>query len=104
MEQIEIKFKHSAKIWWSLVWRMYVLMIPVMFLMFPIMFFLMPSFEKGTQLSIESGGFFALKFMIVWLTMVLIMIIAQIFAVKWMSKTSWSDFKLVAVKVSSREK
>jgi hypothetical protein len=98
--QLEITYFRSLKIWWSFIWRTTVLSIPVMIVMPIALFFfkLFPSSEEmmmGAAMG-EMPPVFA-KFFMVWLLTMFLMISIQTFAIRWMLKTGWSDFRLVAV-------
>jgi hypothetical protein len=100
MNSVEITFKRSIKIWWSFVWRAWIIMLPFAFLLIPLMYWLMPYPKIGEPpmpIKPEQMTGFIIKFFFIWLTMVVGMIILQSLAMKWMLKTKWSDFRLVAI-------
>ena len=97
---VEITLQRSAKIWWSFVWRAWVLTLPMALIMYPIMLWIVPFSKPGDRPgAINPGDVSGLggKIFIMWLVMVVGMVVTQSFAVKWMLKTRWSDFKLVLV-------
>jgi hypothetical protein len=96
MDAIEMTFMRAMKVWWSFVWRGIVLWLPVGLVMAAYMFWIMPFPKHPGPLSPDQAKIMMGRMFIVWVVMVVAMIVVQTFAMRWMLKTRWSDFKLVA--------
>jgi Na+-driven multidrug efflux pump len=99
MEKIEVTFNRALKIWWSFIWRTWILMIPLALICLPLMHFLLPFPKPGEPPDMNLGqkpGFLGL-FFIIWLVMMMGMVVLQTLAIKWTIKTKWSDFELKAI-------
>lgn len=98
---MEITFYRAFKIWWSFTWRACITLLPLMFIMFPLMMWILPIPKPGEPPPVlkpdQIPGFMG-KFFIIWIFMMIGMVFLQTLALRWMLKTKWSDFKLVAVK------
>lgn len=100
MPDIEITLGRGFKIWWSYVWRVFVLLMPVMVLVIPLLLWVIPFPTPGqptpqispAQLPAMMGKMFG-----VWLVMMALNILLQVQAMRWMLKTQWRDFRLKAV-------
>jgi len=92
---MEITFLRAIKIWWSFVWRAWILSLALMIVLFPLMFWLLPIPKPGEPPA-QLPGFFG-KFFVIWIVMMVGMVSLHAFSIRWMLKTKWSDFKLVAV-------
>jgi hypothetical protein len=94
MNEMTITFGRALKIWWSVMWRGFVLMIPVSIALMIVGFAMFPT---GTLLRADS--FSPLEMMGILGRMSLLWTIAsvvvQVLAIKWALKTRWSDFHLV---------
>ncbi len=96
MTKIEITLPRALKIWWSFVWRAWVLLIPLMMVFIPVMKFIQP-FQAGVPMNPANMPGFMGKFFLIWYVMMVGGILLQVVAIKWMIKTKWSDFELVAL-------
>lgn len=76
---------------------MFVLGIPVMLITFGLMATIIPFPPPGATPE-QMKDFPMWKFFIVWLAMMSGMIGAHAYSIKWLLKTKWSDFKLIATK------
>jgi hypothetical protein len=100
MDVVEVTFRRALQIWWSYVWRAFVLAIPLMMVTTPLMFVILPFPKPGqpnAMLAPEQIPGLMAKGMGIWAIMMALNIIAQVFAMRWMLKTKWRDFKLQAV-------
>jgi hypothetical protein len=97
---IEITLEMAVKVWWSYVWRAFVLLVPVMIVAMILMFSIFPfptPGHAGAPLQPAQIPALMRKLSLVWLFMMSLSVLLHILAVKWMLKTRWSDFRLVAV-------
>jgi hypothetical protein len=103
---IEITFLRAAKVWWSFIWRAWILMLPLGLLFFPLMYLVVTIPHPGSPPPAlrpdQMPGFIA-KFFVLWIVMMGGMVCVQTLAIRWMLKTKWSDFKLVAVPIDEQE-
>ena len=100
---MEVTYSRALKIWWSYVWRMAVSMLPVMILM-PLTMFLLGIIPKPGDPPFDpsrNGEIFA-KMSVLWVFMMTIGIAVQVFAMRWMLRTNWSDFKLQVVETTTK--
>ena len=97
MRSLEITIRRALKMWWSFVWRAWVLTMPLAVVALPVMHWLMPIPKPGEPPvnPVQVPHFFA-KFFILWLFLMLGMAFMQALAMRWALKTKWSDFKLIA--------
>jgi hypothetical protein len=101
VNQIELSIVQTLKILWSFLWRGWVLIMPVLILMAFAFHFIIPFPKPGEppqppdikQLPI---------FFLVWIIMMAIFLVSQLFALRWALKTKWSDFRIVAVSASPK--
>lgn len=97
---MEITFLRSVKIWWGFMWRAWILTMPLALVTFPFMFLLIPFPKLGEPpkpIDPSSIPGLAGKLFIIWVFMMVGMVVMQSFAMRWLLKTKWSDFSLVAV-------
>ena len=99
---MEVTYSRDLKIWWGYVWRMMISMLPVMILVPIIMFFLGiipkpgdPPFDPSRNAEIFA------KMSAIWIVMMVLGVAVQVFAMKWMLGTRWSDFRLQIVETNS---
>ena len=100
MADIVITYGRAFKIWWSYLWRAFVLFIPASLLILPLMFWILPFPTAGqptpqmhpAELPALMGKMFG-----VWLVMMVLNVLLQVQAMRWMLKTQWRDFRLKAV-------
>lgn len=59
------------------------------------------AFAKTTSEQVQKS-FSPALFMFLWLTMIGGGLLMQLLAIKWVLKTKWSDFRLIAVPVDNR--
>jgi|SRR6185312_3782315 len=97
---MKITFLRAIKIWWSFSWRMIVLSFPLVVVLWLFMYWFLLIPKPGQPMTpfdpAHMSGFL-LKFFIIWVGMVIGSICIHAFAIQWMMKAKWSDFKLVAV-------
>jgi hypothetical protein len=86
---MELTFTRSLKIWWSFIWRYFILSVPSAILLSIVVFALGLIPQRGESLS-EGGGAFTL----ITVFSLICMITLQAMALKWTLKTRWSDFSL----------
>jgi hypothetical protein len=96
MQTIEITFGRAVKVWWSYAWRSCVLFIPVAIVVWPLMFFVIPRPHPGEHLDPGQLHTTMHKFFFVWLFTMAITLLVQVQAMRWMLKTRWRDFRLMA--------
>lgn len=97
MADVSITSGRAFKIWWSYLWRAFVLFIPASVLILPLMFWILPFPTLGqptpqiqpAQLPAMMGKMFG-----VWLDMMVLNVLLQVQAMRWMLKTQWRDFRL----------
>lgn len=97
MQEVDITFVRAIKILWSWMWRAFVLTMPAALVMVLIFDFFnivpKPGQRPEEMQKIFSGG----KFFLVWIGTMTAFMSCYILAMRWMLKTKWSDFKLIAV-------
>lgn len=74
--------------------------IPAFVVIFPLMYFMLPFPKPGSppeSMNPANIPGFAFKFFLIWLVMMASFIVAYTFALRWLLKTKWSDFRLVAI-------
>ncbi|MBS0378998.1 MAG: hypothetical protein JSS29_10975 [Proteobacteria bacterium] len=96
--QVDVTFVRALKVWWSFVWRGFVLglavMIPVEIVMFGILFSHMPT-TKGQQLDPTVAARMFPVMALVWLVMMIGFVFMQGLAMRWMLRSAvWSDFRV----------
>jgi hypothetical protein len=99
MTTVDITFARALKIWWSYVWRVAVLWIPLGFALAFSMFLVLPHPRPGQPFPLTPAqipGFMG-RISILWLVMMALAVTVQTFAMRWMLKTRWSDFRLMPV-------
>jgi hypothetical protein len=100
MNKIDLTLRQTGKIWWSFMWRGWVLMMPVMIIMTIAGRFLIPFPNPGEPPQPPDIKQMPIFFM-VWLAMMVLFLLTQIFALRWALKTKWSDFRIVPVSAST---
>ena len=102
MSTIEITFMRALKVWWSFIWRGYVLLLPVGIVMGVAMFWMMPFPTHPGPMGPDQAKLMIGKGSVFWIVMMVLMVVVQTFAMRWMLKTRWSDFTLVAAPIEPR--
>lgn len=97
MDQVEITFGRSFKIWWSFAWRTWVLsflvVIPIQIFLFFFVFRNLP--PAGSKADPQTIFKMMSGMMIAWPIMMAAIIALQAQAVRWMlRKARWSDFRV----------
>lgn len=101
MNQIELSLVQTLKILWSFLWRVWVLMMPLMILM-AVVFPLIIQFPKPGEPPHPPDIKQIPILFLVWVIMMAIFLVLQLFALRWALKTKWSDFRIVAVSSSPK--
>jgi hypothetical protein len=100
MQPVELTYMRALKVWWSFLWRTWLMMIPITFgvvVLMLVVLWLTGGFEAFRHP--EAGkapfglGVMALMYLVIFPTMLLL----QAFTMKLALKVKWSDFQLVAV-------
>ena len=98
MPALELTFSRVVKVWWSFIWRTWVLLIVPWLLLVGAMF---RTFSLYVTPPPRGAPFVAhaVPHLPPWLvpTFILIALVIQIFALRWALKARWSDFRLQAV-------
>jgi|GEM_PF-2355423 len=96
---IEITFRRAFKIWWSIIWRGYVLSMPIALVILVLMVVIIPHPHGNQSQAIPPAQipFFVGKLFSIWLIFIVGMICAQTLAICWAMKVKWSDFRIIAV-------
>jgi Na+-driven multidrug efflux pump len=100
MDVVDVTFRRALQIWWSYVWRAFVLVIPIMLVTMPLLFVIMPLPKPGqpnAALPLDQVPALMARATGLWVIMMSLNVIAQVFAMRWMLKTKWRDFRLQAV-------
>lgn len=100
MADIEITYGRALKVWWSYLWRAFVLFMPASLLILPLMFWIVPFPTLGQPTpQIEPAQLPAMmgKMFLVWLVIMALSVLLQVQAMRWMLKTRWREFRLKAV-------
>jgi hypothetical protein len=104
MASTEISYTRSFQIWWSYAWRTSVLMIPVMILGSIMGGGMMAgdltgalAGDDGTSLQTNHLGSIVARFMLVWILIMVLSVLVQVQAMRWMLKTRFKGFRLEAV-------
>jgi hypothetical protein len=96
MKKIDLTAGQAAKIFWSFIWRGWVLMLPIMILMTIVVRTLIPLPKPGDPPQPPDIKQMPL-FFVAWAIMMAIFLASQIFALRWALKAKWSDFRIIAV-------
>ncbi|MCC7258775.1 MAG: hypothetical protein IT486_10440 [Gammaproteobacteria bacterium] len=106
MAEVDVTFNRAMKFWWSLTWRTWVLMLPVMALLNVVVFWALlgntamrsggspdPAAVVGAMATVAPA----------YLVGLLLSVVAMVWATRWTLRTRWSDFRvqLVAPEVSA---
>lgn len=86
---MELTFIRSLKIWWSFMWRYFMLSIPTAILLSIVVFAFGLNPQRGESLN-EGAGIFTL----ITVFSLVCMVLLQAMALKWTLRTKWSDFSL----------
>ena len=97
MNQLDITFGRALKVWWSYAWRASVLWIPVGFAMAISMFWIVPFPRPGQPWTPSQVSAWMANGFLIWIVVMAVAIVVQTIAMRWMLKTRWSDFRLVAL-------
>lgn len=96
------------KFWWSLTWRTWVLMLPVMIAMDLLLWWLMPELpqagtDMGPEQMIEMMRSMVPVYLLAAIPTLAAMVYAMVYAVRWTLGTRWKDFriKLVAPEIEA---
>jgi hypothetical protein len=94
---IEMTYGRAFKVWWSYVWRALVLSVLVSCVTVPLMIVLMPHVAHGERLDPDQLHRALARFALLWPLLVIVNVLLQVQAMRWMLKTRWSDFRLAAM-------
>ncbi|HEV7716929.1 MAG TPA: hypothetical protein VGO53_15125 [Steroidobacteraceae bacterium] len=104
MPSTDISFARSFQIWWSYAWRTSILMIPVVILGSIMSGSLMAgdltgslTGEDATSLHPNQLAGVLARLMLVWLLIMVLSVLVQVQAMRWMLKTRFKGFRLEAV-------
>jgi hypothetical protein len=100
MEQVEITWQRSLKVWWSYSWRVFVLMlvviVPLDIIMFSLVLTRIPKPGVQSDPAETMKAFRAMA--ILWPIFMAAMVAAQVLAMRWMLRGArWSDFRLAVL-------
>jgi len=90
-------YGRAFKVWWSYFWRALLLGLLGGFLMVPLMFMLMPHAAHGERLDPQQLHSALARFALLWPLIIVLNVLLQVQAMRWMLKTRWSDFRLTAM-------
>ena len=79
----DIGFKTATRIWFSFMWRSFVLTMPVMLVVEIASWAFMPHLSPGEPLSVRQFRDFVERGALIWIPFVFISIVLQIQALKW---------------------
>jgi hypothetical protein len=96
-QPVAITFARGVKIWWSYMWRALVLIIPLTIVLVPVVMYIVPHPASGAPVTPDQlhGALSTLR--PIWLLTLIVNVLLQVQAMRWMLKTRWSDFRLVTV-------
>jgi hypothetical protein len=99
MDSTDITFGRAFTIWWSYVWRAFLLMLPVMIVAMVIAIAVLPLPKVGQPAALRPDQVPGMmgKMFCVWLFTMVFYVAAQVQAVRWMLKTKWTGFRLKVV-------
>lgn len=101
MPVLEVTLARAAKIWWSILWRTWVLLIIPWTALVAVMFRAFSRYMTPPPPGAPAAAFGASHVphlpRWLWLLSMIIFIAIQIFALRWALKARWSDFRLQAV-------
>jgi hypothetical protein len=100
MQQVELTMGRTLKIFWSFIWRAWVLMIPTMIVVFIIAalgFFLTGGISAMRNGNMDPKSMGTGLFAAMYLIFIPLMFAIQTYAMKLALNVRWSDFRLVAV-------
>jgi hypothetical protein len=92
---VPITFGRGAKIWWSYMWRALVLITPLMVVLVPVVLYVMPHPGRGAPVTPDQLHEALSTLRPIWLVTLVVNVLLQVQAMRWMLKTRWSDFRLV---------
>jgi len=96
MSQLEVTFGRAMKFWWSLTWRTWVLMLPIMIGMNAIMISAMLP-DPGQAMDPDRLGAMLVQMAPAYLVGAALSVMAMVYATRWAMRTKWSDFRLLVV-------
>ena len=97
MNELDITFGRALKVWWSYAWRAFVLWIPVGLAIAISMFWIFPFPRPGQGWTPSQVPAMMANGFLIWIMFMAAAIVVQTIAMRWMLKTRWADFRLVAV-------
>jgi len=89
-------YGRAFKVWWSYFWRAPVLSLLVSCVTVPLMIMLMPHVAHGQRLASDQLHSAVARFALLWPLIIIVNVLLQVQAIRWMLKTRWSDFRLTA--------
>lgn len=90
-------YGRAFKVWWSYFWRAFVLGILVSVVLVPLMIMMMPHVAHGERLDPGQMHSALARFALLWPLIIVVNVLLQVQAMRWMLKTRWSDFRLAAM-------
>lgn len=100
MQPVELTYMRALKVWWSFLWRTWLLMIPVMIVSVLVMFlifWLTGSFEAFRNPEAGKAPFGLGAMALMYAVFLPLMLLLQAFTMQLALKVKWSDFQLVPV-------
>lgn len=94
---IEMTYGRAFKVWWSYFWRAFLLSVVVSCVTVPLMIMLMPHAAHGERLAPEQLRSALARFALLWPLIIIVNVLLQVQAMRWMLKTRWSDFRLAVM-------
>lgn len=103
MKIVDVTYSRAGKFFWGLMWRTWVVILPVFMGATLFSFWFLPAAQPGGltpgQMPFSIGTFF-----LIWLSMMSTMLFLQLVALRWTFKTKWSDFHFIAVSSEEEKK
>jgi hypothetical protein len=100
MDTTSVTYGQALRIWWSYLWRLFVLVIPVMIITMIVVLIIMPFPNPGETPPVvrpdQIPGMMA-KMTVLWIFMMALNILGQVQAMRWMLKTRWTGFRLQVI-------
>jgi hypothetical protein len=100
MDITSVTYGQALRIWWSYLWRVFVLLVPVMVITMIALLIIMPFPKPGEPPQAmrpdQIPGMLA-KMTVLWIFMMTLNILGQVQAMRWMLKTKWTGFRLQVI-------
>lgn len=100
MPLVQPTFRRVLGIWWSFVWRSFVLWTPLAIIVMVGMLSFIPFPQPGKQPEPDEFRRLMTVFPLIWLLMMAGFVITQVWAMQWMLKSQrWSDYYVALIPV-----